>query len=345
MRWNGRRPSIEDVKCETGANRVLNINEFDKTFCQTLDGKTRLYSEILDTNSSNQSNHLMYDNIFKTLQTISRKPVEFFNVSELLTPLRLIKDCAELTIIRETVVVTAMAFKGMKNLIQNVKENGEFADTDIVSSERDVDAHVQKTYTEFGGCQGYRNIVACGDSATCLHYTENCKPLVFGEFLLMDSGCELFGYTSDVTRTYVIGRTIPDDYQKKIYDAVLEAQLAAIYAAVEGATLNIIQNVSDKILISKLKEYYILNDNCGDCEYKKYTMHGIGHFLGLDVHDVGGKDVVFRPGMVITVEPGLYFEKSDTTIVEGFRGIGVRIEDNILITQRGNEVLTASIPK
>lgn len=206
----------------------------------------------------------------------------------------------------------------------------------------------------------YPSIVGGGDNATILHYNDNKDEINDGDLVLIDAGCEIDGYASDITRTWPVNGVF-SEAQSEIYELVLAAEKAAIEACQVGAPWKSFHEAASKVLAQGLIDLGVLDctldealgDNLNG-PYRNYFMHGTGHMLGLDVHDVGGgrqgdehPDPIFTPGMVLTVEPGLYFAswRTDVKIPERYSGIGVRIEDNILITDNGPIVLTQSCPK
>ncbi|HTU83102.1 MAG TPA: M24B family metallopeptidase, partial [Candidatus Acidoferrales bacterium] len=220
--------------------------------------------------------------------------------------------------------------------------------------EYDIAAILESEFRR-GGAQSvaYEPIVAGGDHATVLHYVRNRDRLEPGTLLLVDSACELDCYATDVTRTWPVdGRFNPE--QRAIYDVVLAAQAASIDAVRPGAGRMEFHDAAVRTIVEGLIDVGLLrgsvDENVEQEKYRKFYMHGTGHWLGLDVHDVGAyrdaedRPTVLRPGMVTTVEPGVYVHR-DTDCDERFKGIGVRIEDDVLVTENGNENLTAAIPK
>ena len=206
----------------------------------------------------------------------------------------------------------------------------------------------------------YPSIVGSGDNATILHYNENSDVMKDGDLVLIDAGCEIDGYASDITRTFPINGKFTEA-QRTIYELVLKAQLAGIDACQAGSPWSAMHDATSRVLAQGLIDLGILNctfeESLGgnfDGLYRQFFMHGTGHFLGLDVHDVGGgrqgddkPERVLTPGMILTIEPGLYFGawREDINIDSKWARIGVRIEDDILITESGPVVLTAKCPK
>ena len=206
----------------------------------------------------------------------------------------------------------------------------------------------------------YSSIVGCGDNATILHYTDNKSIMEDGELVLIDAGCEISGYASDITRTFPVNGRFTEP-QRAIYELVLKAQLAGIEACQSGTPWSNMHHATSRVLAQGLLDLGILTGTLDDAlgddwngPYRQFFMHGTGHFLGLDVHDVGGgrqgdgvPERILKPGMVVTIEPGLYFGawREDIDIDSKWNGIGVRIEDDILITESGPVVLTEKCPK
>lgn len=203
---------------------------------------------------------------------------------------------------------------------------------------------------------GYASICAAGPHATTLHWVRNDGDVRSGELLLLDAGVETNDlYTADVTRTLPINGTF-SPLQRKIYDAVYEAQEAGIAAVKPGATFRDFHDASQRVLAEKLVAWGLLGDLDVDKVLelglqRRWTLHGTGHMLGMDVHDCAVArteayvDGVLEPGVCLTVEPGLYFQADDLTVPEEYRGIGVRIEDDILVTEDGNRNLSDTLPR
>ena len=212
----------------------------------------------------------------------------------------------------------------------------------------------QFEYTcKYAGAQAmaYDSIVAGGSKACILHYQQNNQSLVDGDLLLIDAGCAYQNYTSDITRTYPVnGRFSPT--QAAVYDLVLEAQTKAISLVSEGQTLEGVHQQAVETIAEGLLDLGMLNSNLAEVLdkklYKPFFMHGTGHSLGLDVHDPGikrGTDDELKAGMIITVEPGIYISPDNQQAAPQWRGIGVRIEDDILVTKEGARNLTQALPK
>ena len=220
--------------------------------------------------------------------------------------------------------------------------------------EYEIEAMIDGIFRRRGATgPAYPSIVASGANATILHYTANDRPVAPDELLLIDAGSERAGYCADVTRTFPTGRRY-SPAQRDLYDAVLAAQLAAIGAARPGTTLDALHATATRVLSEALIALGLLEGSVDEVveqeKYKRFYMHRTSHWLGRDVHDVGQYKLgdtprALEPGMVFTVEPGLYIPANADDVAEPFRGIGIRIEDDVLVTPGGVEVLSAAVPK
>ncbi|MEV8625170.1 aminopeptidase P family protein [Streptomyces sp. NPDC051079] len=266
-------------------------------------------------------------------------------LEEALSDLRLVKDEWELGEMRKAVDSTV---RGFDDAIRELSKA-------IATSERWIEGTFYRRARLEGNHVGYGTIAAAGDHATIMHWTSNDGPVRPGELLLLDAGVETHSlYTADVTRTLPISGTFTD-VQRKAYDAVYEAQQAGFDAVKPGAAYRDFHVASQRYLAEKLVEWGFIE---GPAErayelglQRRFTMAGTGHMLGLDVHDCAYArneeyvDGVLEPGMVLTVEPGLYFQPDDLTVPEEWRGIGVRIEDDLVVTADGYENLSAGLPR
>ncbi|MBR7827119.1 aminopeptidase P family protein [Actinospica sp. MGRD01-02] len=259
--------------------------------------------------------------------------------------MRLVKDEWEIEQMRRACAATATGFTDV------VRELGQA----IATSERWIEGTFYRRARVEGNDVGYGSICAAGPHATTLHWVRNDGAVRPGELLLLDAGVETDTlYTADVTRTLPIDGRF-SELQKKIYEAVYDAQEAGIAAVRPGARFRDFHEASQRVLAERLVEWGLLE---GPAErvielglQRRYTLHGTGHMLGLDVHDCADArtedyvDAQLVPGMILTVEPGLYFQLDDLTVPEEYRGVGVRIEDDILVTADGNENLSAALPR
>jgi Xaa-Pro aminopeptidase len=256
--------------------------------------------------------------------------------------LRLIKSDSELSAMRRAAAISAEA------------HTRAMAATRPGMYEYEIEAILRQTFLAAGSPRvAYSPIVGSGPNATVLHYVDNRRQMQDGELLLIDAGCEYGFYAADITRTLpVSGRyTTP---QRQVYEVVLAAQLAAIAETRPGSTIDSIHEVARDSLVQGMLDIGLLEGEVAGCiedeSYKRYYMHRTSHWLGMDVHDVGayyvdGQCRPFEAGMVLTIEPGIYVAADDELAPEAFRGIGVRIEDDILITADGHDDLSAGVPK
>jgi len=208
-----------------------------------------------------------------------------------------------------------------------------------------------------GNAVGYETIAAAGEHATTLHWTDNDGQVRAGELVLVDAGVEVDSlYTADVTRTLPVDGTF-SEVQRRVYQAVLDAADAGFAAAVPGARFRDVHDAAMKVIAERLAEWGLLPVSAEEAllpenqHHRRWMVHGTSHHLGLDVHDCAVAraelyiDGVLEPGMVFTIEPGLYFKSDDLLVPQEYRGIGVRIEDDVLVTADGNENLSAALPR
>ncbi|MDA1265979.1 MAG: M24 family metallopeptidase, partial [Planctomycetota bacterium] len=271
-----------------------------------------------------------------------RPPAELIDHTPFLHEQRLHKSEGEIALMRAAAAITSEAHQAaMREARPGMGEN-------------EVDALIEYTFKRRGSTgPAYNNIVAGGANACCLHYVENDMPLAEGDLLLIDAGAEKDYYASDVTRTFPIGGSFNPE-QRAIYEIVLRAQKAAIDHVKPGVSFNSVHDIATAALIDGLLGLGLCEGTresvLEDGSYREFYMHRTGHWIGLDVHDCGyyaieGDSRLLEPGMVLTVEPGLYLDPENEDIDPKWRGIGVRIEDDILVTESGYENLTADIPK
>jgi Xaa-Pro aminopeptidase len=256
--------------------------------------------------------------------------------------MRLLKSAGEVGILRKAAAIAREAHVlAMRAARPGVGEN-------------EIDALLEHTFRRLGSTgAAYTPIVAGGVNATILHYVENDRPLADGDLVLVDAGAESEYYASDVTRTYPVGERFSDE-QRALYEIVLEAQMAAIEEVRPGAAFTTPHERAVRILCEGLTRLGLLAGTPSEAiesgSYRRFYMHRTSHWLGLDVHDCGayvrdGAPRSLEPGMVLTVEPGIYVAPDDETVEARWRGIGIRIEDDVLVAERGPQVLTEGIPK
>ena len=268
-------------------------------------------------------------------------PDRIVDTGSIIDEMRLIKDGQEIAAIKAAARITAQAFQ---SVMENLKPG---------MYEYEVEALIKYHFIKAGGGNAFETIVASGPNATVLHYTRNDRRIKESDLLLIDAGAEYQYYNADVTRTIPVGSSF-GPVQRKIYNLVLSAQRVGIEAIKPGMPFGVIHERVTEVLSEGLLRLGLLKDNLATIieeeKYKEFYPHQTGHWLGLDSHDVGscGLDHGKRPlepGMVLTVEPGIYIPPSRDDLPPDFRGIGVRIEDDVLVTRDGNCVLTEKIPK
>jgi Xaa-Pro aminopeptidase len=341
--WVGRRAGPEGAREQFGADQAFPFDALEAELGRLLQGVSVLHYAFA---VQPDVDALLMRAIRKAAKAARRNglsvPETFHAPSHLLHELRLHKLPDEIAVMRAAGELTGRAHR-------RVMELGAPGTREHV-----LDASLEAAFRSEGGTgPGYTSIVAAGDNACVLHYVTNSDVIEDGELVLVDAGGEVAHYTADVTRTWPANGTFTEA-QRAVYDAVLEAQLAAIAMCKPGSTFDEVHQTAVHALTRSMVTLGLLQGEVDalirDEKYKRYYMHGTGHWLGLDVHDVGvygrhGQSRVLAPGMVLTVEPGLYIQPDDTEAPEHLRGIGVRIEDDVLITATGHEVLTASAPK
>ncbi len=341
--WTGVRPGPDGARESFGADAAHPIGELAKHLPKLLQGVSELHYAI----GHDAAHDTIVVGAIRAAAREARKngadtPETFHAPSKLLHELRLHKSDEELQLMREAARITAVAFqRAMELSAPGVPEHR-------------IEALVEFTYRDQGGTGvAFNTIVAGGHHATVLHYVTNQDLLQEGELLLVDAGCEYGWYSADVTRTWPVSGTFTEP-QRRVYQAVLKAQRASIERCRAGRTHKEVHDTSVRSLTESMVALGLLEGEVDALieseDYKRYYMHGTGHWLGLDVHDVGayargGSSRVLAPGMVLTVEPGLYIAADDEDAPEELRGIGVRIEDDVLVTAGDPEVLTAAIPK
>ena len=264
------------------------------------------------------------------------------NINHFVHGIRIIKDSFELDNIRKSSYISS---ESHLKVLSNIKPN---------IMEYQIESIFLKNCMDLGASeQAYNAIVAAGKNACTLHYSENNDIVKDNDLILIDAGCEYNGYASDITRTYPVNGRFNSE-QKVIYEIVLHAQKEAIKYCQIGNSWKIVNEIIVNILSEGLQYFKIIKNNLSEIIekqlYKTFYMHSPGHWLGLDVHDVGNYKknrewCVFRENMYLTIEPGIYIREDNKTVEEKWKGIGIRIEDDILIKKTKNEILSELVPK
>jgi Xaa-Pro aminopeptidase len=340
--WDGPRYGVDGVREHFGADDAFTIDRLADELPKLFANKRRLYYRL-------GPNRAMDDRVLEAIDRTRARaklgitwPVEIVDPGTVLHEMRLFKSEGDLAAMRTAAEITAAAH------VRAMRE------TKPGMHEFQVEALLLETFRASGSERpAYGSIVGSGANATILHYRANNRKMEDGDLLLIDAGCEYEYYASDVTRTFPVNGKWTKE-QQAIYELVLEAQEAGIERSVVGGSLEKVHAACVDVITRGLVRLGLL---AGDPEqlvkdeaYKAFYMHKTSHWLGMDVHDVGnyyvgGKARPLEVGMVLTVEPGIYISRNNDRVPAEWRGIGVRIEDDILVTEAGTENLTARIPK
>ncbi len=343
--WFGRREGVEGAVKNYGADKALPIEKFAADLPKLLDGHDRLYYRFaVDKVLDQQILSYLSGQRQRRLKT-AYPPHTIVDPTVIIGDMRLHKSADEVKLMQKAATISAEAhILAMKKTKPGMNE---------FQVESLIEAYMREN-----GASGvaYNSIIGGGENATILHYVENNRPLNDGDLLLIDAGAEYQGYAADITRTFPVNGKY-SKAQREVYDVVLDVQLQCIEATKVGNTVLKRQELSIELLTEGMKKLGLLKGKTKDLikkkSYMKYYMHGVGHYLGLDVHDAGRyftdqtakNSRSFAPGMVLTVEPGLYIPPDDKTAPAKYRGIGIRIEDDVVVTEDGNFNLTAKVPK
>lgn len=338
--WQGKRLGQAGVTATLGL-AAASISEQQQQLTTAINGKTAVYLNLGEHSALEQQ----LSSIMHTLRQREKRgdsaPVALHDLRPLSSEQRLRKDADELALMRQAAQISVQAH----HRAMQFSHAGGF--------EYQLEAEILHEFAMNGArFAAYNTIVGSGENGCILHYTENNQPLTNGDLVLIDAGCELKGYAADISRTFPVNGKFSNE-QTAIYQLVLDAQLACIAAIKPGITFADLNAIAEHILTEGLVKLGILHGDLTELitnkACKQYFMHGIGHWLGLDVHDVGayrvaGADRPFEPGMVLTIEPGLYIAPHSTADKKWW-GLAVRIEDNILVTAQGHDNLTKACVK
>ena len=340
--WEGAHSGLEGATTHYDADDAFPIDDLDDILPGLLENKTKVFYPMgcnleLDHNLLEWINHIRNQSRSGIIA-----PGELVSLALILHEMRLFKSAEELKLMRRAAEVSAhahvRAMKACKAGLYEYQIEAELIHHFIDNGLRSV---------------AYPSIVAGGKNACTLHYTENNSKLKNGDLLLIDAGAECDHYAADITRTFPISGRF-NEAQKQLYQLVLNAQKAALEQIKPGFAWNLAHDASVEILTQGLLDLGLLKGKLKklikDEKYKQFYMHRIGHWLGMDVHDVGDYKIkqewrLLEAGMVLTVEPGLYIPPDCKSVDEKWRGIGIRIEDDVLVTPTGHEILTSGVPK
>ena len=340
--WTGKRAGVDGAKERFGADEAYPIEEFDDKISEYIGTSERVYYGFGADEAFNQK-------IIELLKGSRRHRMRegtglttLIDPTDILAEMRLVKDEAELGRIRKAVNISVEAHTAAMQAVRP----GMY--------EYELESLIDSIYRKNGGTgPAFLTIVAKGANATTLHYTTNDCQIEDGDLVLIDAGCEYQYYCGDITRTFPANGKFTEA-QRAIYQAVLDVQCEIIASIRPGVSIGDPVQKAVEMLTEAMLELGLLvgekEQIIEEQEYRKFYMHSVGHMLGVEVHDVtktreGEEYKTFQPGMVMTVEPGLYIDPDSENVPPEYLGIGVRIEDNILVTESGCEVLTAAVPK
>ncbi|UVJ44231.1 Xaa-Pro aminopeptidase [Pseudomonas sp. LS1212] len=340
--WDGHRAGQEGAIRDFGADDAFPITDIDDILPGLIEGRDRVYSAM--GSNAEFDRHLMdWINVIRSKARLgAQPPKEFVALDHLLHDMRLYKSAAEVKVMREAAAISSRAHvRAMQASRAGLHE---------FSLEAELDYEFRK-----GGAKmpAYGSIVAAGRNACILHYQSNDALLKDGDVVLIDAGCEIDCYASDITRTFPVSGTFSPE-QKAIYELVLKAQEAAFEAIGPGKHWNQAHEATVQVITEGLVNLGLLQGDVQELiaseAYRAFYMHRAGHWLGMDVHDVGDYKVggqwrVLEPGMALTVEPGIYIAPDNQNVAKKWRGIGIRIEDDVVVTKQGCEILTNGVPK
>ncbi|WP_426592907.1 aminopeptidase P family protein [Cellulomonas sp. McL0617] len=339
--WVGARPSLEDIETLTGV-RTAHVDDLRDALAKDVGADGVQLRVVPDVDEAIEA---VVEDIRATEEAGVRDEV----LAEALSELRLVKDTYEVEQMRQAVATTIEGFEKVVRTLPEAVAHGR--------GERVIEGTFVGHARQEGNAVGYETIAAAGEHATTLHWTDNDGQVRAGQLVLIDAGVEVDSlYTADLTRTLPVDGTFTE-VQRRVYQAVLDAADAGFAAAVPGAKFRDVHAAAMRVISERLAEWGFLPVSAEESllpenqHHRRWMVHGTSHHLGLDVHDCAQAraelylDGVLEPGMVFTIEPGLYFKSDDLLVPAEYRGIGVRIEDDVLITADGNENLSAALPR
>jgi Xaa-Pro aminopeptidase len=330
--WTGKRLGVTKAKRRFFVNDIFTIDKLNIKMKDFLEQKKNLYYDFKVQNEK-----------IDQLKQLSKNILDYRNGAPIVEKMRLIKSSAEVRLIKKALEITKEAHhKAMWASKQ-------------LSFEYELQAEIEYIFKKNGAySDAYTSIVASGDNANTLHYIDNSMPLKYGDLILIDAGCEYNYYSSDITRTIPVSGKFTKP-QKELYQLVLDVEKKIISQIKPNILRSKLQQEAEKLLCEGMIKLGILKGNLKQLlkkkAHKKYFPHGIGHYMGLDVHDQNpyknkeDKEIPLKAGMVLTIEPGIYLPKDDKKIPKKYRGIGIRIEDDILVTKNGYKNLSYDIKK
>jgi len=338
--WDGRRAGVAGALKDYGVDQAFNLDELDAKLPELLAGREQVFAPLGEDIGFAQRLFGWLAAVRRLQRTGVKAPGAWLDSAPLLHEMRLFKDEDELRVLREACRISELGHVAAMRACR--PGAAEYA----------LEAELLHTFRQHGGEAAFPSIVAGGQNAGILHYTENRDALKKGELVLVDAGCEWGGYCGDISRTFPVDGRF-SSAQRDVYSVVLAAQQAAIDAVRPGATFDQPHQAAVQVLTEGLVDLKLLKGKVSKLiekeAYKRFYMHRTGHWLGMDTHDVGNYKVdgawrPLEPGMVLTVEPGLYID-AGRDVPKELRNIGIRIEDDVLVSRESHEVLTEAAPK
>ena len=339
--WNGYRAGIDGAIEDYDADEAYAIDLLDEEIIEKLLDKNRLYYRIGHQADFDARVSQWLKKADAQQRQGHESPAQLIQLDRIVDEMRLIKSMQEIELMQ---IASKISAKAHMRAMQKVRSG---------MMEYALEAELNYIFGQYGCVPSYNSIVGGGANGCILHYVENNQPLKDGDLVLIDAACEYECYASDITRTFPVNGKFSAE-QKALYEVVLASQYAAIDAVKIGHSYREPHSVATKILTEGLLDLGLLKGELNELleteAYRQFYMHGTGHWLGMDVHDVGtyktaGEWRAYEAGMVVTVEPGLYIAPDDETVDEKWRGIGIRIEDDVVATQQGPRVLTSDVVK
>ena len=340
--WHGYRSGPEGAVSDYGADDAFPISDIDEILPGLIEGRDRVYYDMGRDTEFDRQVMSWVNSIRAKVRSGAHPPGEFLALTHLLHDQRLFKTAAELKVMRRAGEIAAA---GHVRAMLAVKPG---------MYEYQLEAEYLHEFMRHGArAPAYPTIVGGGRNGCILHYINNDQKLKDGDLVLVDAGAEYECYASDITRTFPVNGKFSAE-QQAVYEVVLASQLAAIDQVRPGRHWNDPHEAAVKVLTQGMKDLGLLKGEVNELieqeAYRRFYMHRTGHWLGLDVHDVGDYKVhdewrVLEPGMVMTVEPGIYIAPDDDTVAAKWRGIGIRIEDDVAVTRKGHEIFTDDVPK
>lgn len=339
--WNGYRAGVDGAVDDYEADEAYAIDLLDEEILEKLQNKDKLFYRVGHSAEFDARVAKWIAQASGESRRGKSAPAQIVQLDRIVDEMRLHKDANEIELMQ---IASDISAEAHTRAMQTVRPG---------MMEYALEAELNYVFGKNGCVPSYNSIVGGGENACILHYVENDKELKDGDLVLIDAACEYQFYASDITRTFPVnGKFSPE--QKALYNIVLDAQIAAINAVQIGNSYKEPHNVAVRILVQGLLDLGIMQGKIEEIieteSFRQFYMHGTGHWLGMDVHDVGAYKTnsewrSYEEGMVVTVEPGLYIAPDDETVDPKWRGIGIRIEDDVVVTQNGPLVLTAKVVK